>query len=104
MLTMRACGTVLRKSFVCSMRGRNKSSAYFSSPIHFALASSLTNGFPTTRSPRLPPLFPAINRLLGGIGLDACHTRGGQFHRFQYFDVSGAAADVSRKCFFDFDP
>src|SRR5438876_5087807 len=46
---MRACGTVLRKSFVCSMRGRKRSSAYFSSPMHFALASTLTNGFPTTR-------------------------------------------------------
>src|SRR5881409_3262582 len=92
MLMMRACGTVLRKSFVCSIRGRNRSSAYFSSPIHLAFASTLTNGFPTTRNPRLPPLFPAINRLLGGLGLGACQPRGGQFHRFQYFDVTGAAA------------
>src|SRR5881409_511169 len=99
---MRACGTVLRKSFVCSIRGRKRSSANFSSPMHFALASTLTNGFPTTRKLRLPPLFPAINSLLGGFGFFTGHPRGGQFHGFQDFDVSRTAAKVSRKCFLDF--
>src|SRR2546425_2867039 len=99
---MRACGTVLRKSFVCSMRGRKRSSANFSSPMHFALASTLTNGFPTTRKLRLPPLFPAINRLLGGFGFFTRHPRGRQFPGFPDLDVSPAAAKVSRQCFLDF--
>src|SRR5439155_17728291 len=94
---MRACGTVLRKSFVCSMRGRKRSSAYFSSPMHFALASTLTKGFPTTRQLRLPPLFPAIHRLLGGFGFFTGHPPGRQFHGFQGPEVPRAAAKLSRK-------
>src|SRR5215469_1990125 len=102
-LTMLACGTVLRKSFVCSIRGSTRSSAYCNSPMHFALASTLMSGFPTTRKPfRLPSLLPAINRLLGRFRLFPPDTRSRQLHRFQYFDVTGAAADVPGEGFLDF--
>src|SRR5262245_48169520 len=102
-LTMLACGTVLRKSLVCSIRGSTRSSAYFNSPMHFALASTLMNGFPTTRKPfRLPSLLPAINGLLSRFCLFAVDARGRQLHRFQYFDIAGAAAEVSGEGFLDF--
>src|SRR5215471_7386212 len=102
-LTMPACGTVLRKSLVCSIRGSTRSSAYFNSPMHFALASTLMKGFPTTRkSFRLPPLFPAINRLPGRFRLLAADTRSRQLHRFQYFDIARAAAEVPGEGFLDF--
>src|SRR5215471_14874726 len=101
--TMLACGTVLRKSLVCSIRGRARSSAYFNSPMHFALASTLMKGFPTTRkSFRLPPLFPAINRLPGRFRLLAADTRSRQLNRFEYFDVTCAAAEVPGEGFLDY--
>src|SRR5262245_53024181 len=99
---MRACGTELRKSLVCSIRGSTRSSAYFSSPMHFALASTLMRGFPMTFNRRVPPLFPAIQRLPGGLRLLTANTSGRQFHRFEYFDVARAAADVPRESLFDF--
>src|SRR5207245_11667703 len=99
---MRACGTVLRKSFVCSMRGRKRASANFSSPMHFALASTLTNGFPTTRKLRLPPLFPAINRILGGFGFFSGHARGLQFHGFAALACSRGLGKVSGNSFLAF--
>src|SRR5437016_12486970 len=103
MLMVRACGTVLRSSLVCSIRGSTRSSAYFSSPMHFAFASTLMSGFPTTRKLlRLPPLFPAINGLLGGFRLFARHTGSRQFYCFEYFDIAGAAAKVPGQSFFDF--
>src|SRR5215813_10669340 len=102
-LMMRACGTVLRRSLVWSIRGSTRSSAYFSSPMHFALASTLIKGFPTTRKPFLwPPLFPAIKSLLRGFGLLASHPRSRELHSFQYFDIAGTAAKVSGKSFLDF--
>src|SRR5207237_4660916 len=99
---MRACGTELRRSLVCSIRGSTMSSAYFSSPMHFALASTLMRGFPMTFNRRLPPLFPAIQRLLGGLRLLTADTRGRQFHRFEYFDIARAAADVPGQGLLDF--
>src|SRR5262249_25213064 len=101
-LTMFACGAVLRKSFVCSIRGSTRSSAYCNSPMHFALASTLMSGFPTTRKPFRLPLLPAINRLPGRFRLLAADTRSRQLYRFQYFDVTSAAADVSGEGFLDF--
>src|SRR2546428_13293506 len=103
MFTMRACGTVLRRSLVCSIRGSTRSSAYFSSPMHFAFATILMSGFPTTRKLlRLPPLFPAINGLLGGFRLFARHTGSRQFYCFEYFGLSRAAAKAPGQGFFDF--
>ena len=100
---MRACGTGLRKSFVCSIRGSTRSSAYFNSPVHFTFASTFGNGFPTTRKPcRLDPLLPAINALLGGFGLLASDPCGSQFHGFVDLDVAGAAANISAQGFLDF--
>src|SRR5690349_6593630 len=99
---MRACGTELRKSLVCSIRGSTRSSAYFSSPMHFALASTLMRGFPMTFKPRrFSPLFPAIQRLLGGLRLLTAETSSRQFHRFEYFDVARATADVSGEGLFN---
>src|SRR5215831_16106694 len=104
--TIRACGTVLRKSLVCSIRGSTRSSAYFNSPMHFALASTLINGFPMTRKRfRLPSLLPAINRLLGRLGLLALFSvdaRRRQLYRFQYFDIAGATADITSEGFLYF--
>src|SRR5207249_11924660 len=96
---MRACGTVLRKSFVCSIRGRKRSSAYFSSPMHFALASTLTNGFPTTRKLRLPPFFPPINHLLGGFLFFTRHPDPRQVLGLQHLEVARASAIVSLQPF-----
>src|SRR5579864_8795310 len=97
-LTMRACGTVLRKNLVCSMRGSIISSAYFVSPVHLEVASTLRKGFPTTRRPVLPaPLLPPIDALLWWFGGLASHPGGRQLHRFVYLDVSGATANVSGK-------
>ena len=41
---MRACGTVLRKSLVYSMRGKKMSSAYFVWPVTLDAASTLRMG------------------------------------------------------------
>src|ERR1043166_5494670 len=105
MLTMRACGTELRRSFVCSIRGSTRSSAYFSSPVHFTLASTFVKGFPTTRKrSRLPPLLPAIDRLLCGFRFLAGHASRGQLHGFEYFDITGASAKIARQSFLDLIP
>src|SRR5579864_1149339 len=97
-LTMRAWGTVLRKSLVCSIRGSMISSAYFVAPVHLEVASTLRKGFPTTRRP-VPraPLLPPIDALLRGFGRLASHPGGRQFHRLVYLDIAGAAANISGK-------
>src|SRR5215472_17965296 len=96
MRTMRACGTVLRKSFVCSMRGKTMSSAYLVCPVHLEVASTLRNGFPTTRKPRpLEPLFPAINALLRGFGRLASQPGSSQFHCFKDLNIAGTTANIS---------
>src|SRR5919109_16017 len=93
---MRACGTVLRKSLVCSMRGSTMSSAYFVSPVHLDVTSTLRKGFPTTRRPAPPaPLLPAINALLRWLGRLARQPGGSQLNRFVYFDVARAPANVA---------
>src|SRR5579862_385614 len=74
------------------------SSAYFVCPVHFAVASTLRKGLPTTRRPaRLLPLLPAINTLLRSFRLLAGHPGGSQLHRLVDLDVAGAAANVSRQ-------
>src|ERR1043166_1348673 len=116
---MSPCGTELRSSLVCSMRGKTRSSAYLVWPITFAIESTLRYGLPTTRSffapeslPEPPfgldplpappfdaPLLAApslgtIDTLLGRLCSFACHARGCQLHRFVNLDVAGAAAQV----------
>src|SRR5579863_4876394 len=74
------------------------SSAYFVSPVHFAVASTLRKGLPTTRKPfRLLPLLPAINTLLRSFRLLAGHPGSSQLHRLVDLYVTGAAANVSRQ-------
>src|SRR5579863_9087404 len=74
------------------------SSAYFVSPVHFAVASTLRKGLPTTRRPAgLLPLLPAINTLLGSFCRLAGHPCGSQLHCFVDLDVARATANVSRQ-------
>src|ERR1051325_392011 len=100
-LLMSACGTGLRRSFANSILGRTMSSANRVCPVHFARASTLRKGFPTTLF-GLPfvPLFIAIDYLFCRLGLFATHARGGQFYRLIYFNVAGTAAKVPRQRFF----
>src|SRR6266481_5610807 len=84
------------------MRGKKRSSAYFVWPVTFASASTLRCGFPTTRrSFRLAPLAPPINTLVAGFGRLAGHACCGQLHRLVYFNVTGAAANISGESFLD---
>src|SRR5215469_16590673 len=95
---MRAWGAVLRNSLAWSMRGNTISSAYFVSPVHLAVASTLRRGLPTTRSSgRWLPLLPAINALPGSFRRFARHPGGGQLHCLVDLDIAGAAANVSRE-------
>src|SRR6185436_15929683 len=57
MFLINACGSWLRRILQKSMRGSTMSSANFVWPVHFARASTLRKGLPTTLSD-LPLWFP----------------------------------------------
>src|SRR5688572_33267926 len=59
MLLINACGRCERSILQNSMRGRTMSSANFVCPVHFARASTLRKGLPTTLS-GFPLLFPFL--------------------------------------------
>src|SRR5262249_24716511 len=79
------------------------SSAYLVCPVHFAVASTLRKGLPTTRNPALPlallpvPLLPAINALLGSFGLFAGHPGGSELDCLVDLDVASTAANIARQ-------
>src|SRR5215469_18710527 len=99
---MRACGTVLRNSLVCSIRGKTMSSAYLVWPVHLAVASTLRKGFPITRKlPPWAPLLPATNALLWWFGRFARQPGGSQFHRFKNLEIPGTPANVSGERLFN---
>src|SRR5690242_17904338 len=52
-----ACGTCDRSSLLYNMRGNTMSSANFVWPTHFARASTLRNGLPTTFNELLSDFF-----------------------------------------------
>src|SRR5882724_10306097 len=58
MCLIKACGTGLRRSLANSIRGRTMSSAKRVCPMHFARASTLRNGLPTTFSSASPLCLP----------------------------------------------
>src|SRR5687768_628455 len=97
------------------------SSANFVAPTHFARASTLRKGLPTTlkssgrapapfdfappaRARPLPlpscPLLVAIDALSRQLRLFAPHPGGGQLDRLVDFDVAGAAAEVAAEGLF----
>src|SRR5690349_7045084 len=104
METMRAWGCGLRSSLAYSMRGKNRSSANFVTPVTLAVASTLRSALPTTakaavgrsggRAARL--LLDAIQRLRSWRRWFTAHAGRGQFDRFVDLDVAGAAAQVAR--------
>src|SRR5690348_12122012 len=107
--TMRAWGCGLRSSLAYSMRGKNRSSANFVTPVTLAVASTLRSALPTTakaavgrsggRAVRLLP--DAIQRLRSWRRWFTAQARRGQFDRFVDLDVAGAAAQVARQCLLD---
>src|SRR5207248_6737733 len=92
------------------MRGNTMSSAKRVCPVHFARASTLRNGLPTTFNgasfrPFWPspfdPLFVAIDAFCRERRLFAAHPRRRKFDRFVDFDVAGAATEIAAQGFFD---
>src|SRR5213595_2157826 len=97
---MRAWGWGLRSSLAKSMRGRNRSSANFVTPVTFAVASTLRWAFPTTRSPEgfLPDAIQGLRRRLRVL---SAHPSRRQLDGFVDLDVTGAAAEVARERLLD---
>src|SRR5215469_15070349 len=98
--TMRACGWGERSNLPYSIRGKVKSSAYFSAPVTFPTASTLRCALPTTRS----SLSPAIHRFPRRLGLLASHPRRRQLDGLVDLDVSGAPAKVAGQYVLDLVP
>src|SRR5579859_1280280 len=74
---MRACATVLRLIFACSMPGSFTSPAYCAAPVTLARMSERRTGLPTTL---MSPTLELLRRFLNG---------------FDDSRVAGAAADVA---------
>src|SRR5437867_8041688 len=98
--TMRAWGWGLRSSLAKSIRGRNRSSANFVTPVTFGVASTLRWAFPTTRNP-VAFLPDAIQGLRCRLRVLAPHSSRRQLDGFVDLDVAGAAAKVARQCLLD---
>src|SRR5690349_21479560 len=80
------------------MRGNAMSSAKRVWPLHFARASTLRKGLPTTLfGLPLLPLFIAIDDFPGRLGLLAAHPRRRQLDGLVDFNIAGTATEIARE-------